>query len=323
MRRFQHLRAGFPRVHRYPILRDEAEYDPTALRDCLLDPTCPDEEWQSPPRKSRNHARNRNFIREVNDACQDGAIVLIPRPSDGVGHLARISGPFDIVNSPRWAKEYMELRMAQRCYLDDEANHHIADVAQGWPVESYREVDLSRIPGWLRRSTLGRSTYSVFRNPHPLDRTVTAYHVLMEFYDGKPAPVQAWTLDVGEIKRRLVEDLTPTSFEHLVVSLLQLEHPTEVWQHTGGPGDGGIDGIGSNQEGDTVGLAQAKFLAQAGPEFARVGVRCYGAVLLPQNPIPPNDGTVLLDLDWVARAVRRHWQRLPQALAMRVGKSPD
>ena len=51
--------------------------------------------------------------------------------------------------------------------------------------------------------------------------------------------MRAWTLDIEEIKRRLAEDLTPTSFEHLVVSLLQLEHPTETWQYTGGPGDGG------------------------------------------------------------------------------------
>lgn len=307
----------------YPILCDGAEYDPKALRDCLLDPTCPDEEWQAVPGKNRHHARNRNFIREVDDAWQDGAIVLIPRPSDGVVHLGRIKGRFEIVNTPPWAQDYLDLRVAQQCYLNDEANHHIADVTQGWPVDGYREVDLSRIPGWLRRSTLGQSTYGVFRNPHPLDRTVTAYHVLMQLYDGKRAPARAWTLDTGEIKRRLAEDLTPTSFEHLVVSLLQLEHPTEIWQHTGGPGDGGIDGVGSDQEDDTIGLVQSKFFVWRAPEFARAGVRCYGAVLLPEHPKPPNDGTILLDLGWIACAVRRHWQRLPQALAMRVGKSPD
>ena len=307
----------------YPILRDGAEYDPTALRGCLVSPTCPEEQWRAVPGKNRNHAKNRNFIREVDDAWQDGAIVLVPRPSDGVVHLGRITSRFEIVNAPSWAQDYLDLRVAQRCYLNDAENHHIADVAQGWLVDGYRDVELSRIPGWLRRSTLGQSTYGVFRDPHPLDRTLTSYDVLMQLYDGMPVPARAWTLDTGEIKRRLTEDLTPTSFEHLVVSLLQLEHPTETWQHTGGPGDGGIDGIGSGSRGGTVGLVQSKFFARRAPEFARAGLRCYGSVLLPEHPIPPRDGTILLDLEWVARAVRRHWQRLPPALAMRVGKSPD
>ena len=30
----------------YPWLRHDADYDPQALRTCLVDPTCPDEVWQ-------------------------------------------------------------------------------------------------------------------------------------------------------------------------------------------------------------------------------------------------------------------------------------
>ena len=307
----------------YPLSRDGATYNPKALRECLVDPTCPDEEWKAVSDRNRNHTRNRNFVREVNNACEDGAIVLIPRPHEGVAHLGLISGQFEIVNAPPWGESYLALRVKQGLDRDDEKCHHIADVAQGWPVVGgYRRIELSRIPGWLRRSTLGLSTYGVFRKPHPIDRDETAYDVLKKVYNGESKIRSTWTLELGEIKCRLVETLTPSSFEHLVVSLLQLKNPTEIWQHTGGPGDGGIDGIGSDEKGNTVGLVQAKFFASQAPEFGKIGrdIRCYAAVLLPECPKPPNDETCLLNLDWIAHAVQRHWQCLPQALAMRVGE---
>ena len=43
----------------------------------------------------------------------------------------------------------------------------------------------------------------------------------------------------NEVERRLVESVGPGTFEHLCVSLLQLEFPEEVWVHVGGSGDGG------------------------------------------------------------------------------------
>ena len=304
----------------YPLHRYGATYNPKALRECLVDPTCPDEEWKAVSGRNRNHTKNRNFVPKVNNACEDGAIVLIPRPHEGVAYLGLISGQFEIVNAPPWGESYLALRTSQGLDREDEKCYHIADVAQGWPVGGYRPVELSCIPGWLRRSTLGRSTYGVLK-PHPLDCDVTAYDVLKRVYEGEHT-IRSWTLELDEIKRRLVETLTPSSFEHLVVSLLQLENPTEIWQHTGGPGDGGIDGIGSNEEGNTVGLVQAKFFASQAPGFGKIGrgIRCYAAVLLPECPKLLNDRTCLLNLDWIAHAVQRHWQRLPQALAMRVGK---
>lgn len=324
----------------HPLPRPGVIYDPGNLGEWIVDPTCPDEEWLAIPSRNRNHAMNRNFVRRVEEARQDGAIVVIPRPADGVVHLARITGPFGITDAPKWGPSYLDLRERQGCDLKEQ-NHHIADVAQGWPVDGYRQVPLARIPGWLRRSTLGRSTYGELR-PHPLDSGVTAYNVLDDVLDqfdhGKPAPRRGWTLCIREIKMRLVDDLTPTSFEHLVVSLLQLEHLAQSWQHTGGPGDGGIDGFGSDQQRNTVGLLQAKFFAKQapnfvtsrlrslpqahqGPESATPRIRRYIAVLLPEHPKRPKDGSCFLDLEWVAEAVQRHWKRLPQALAMRVGES--
>ena len=306
----------------YPLRRREATYDPSALRTCLVDPmACTDEEWERETvgrEYRRQFKQNRNFIPRVTQ----GSIVVIPRPGEGAVYVGRIVGPFEIVNSPPWAEEYMNLRGEQGVYLNDEECQHIADVAQGWPVDEYKRVDLTLIPGWLRRSMFGRSTYGEFWH-HPIDKNTTAYDVLDRILKGDKVRI-CWTLEPDEIKRRLVDTLTPNSFEHLVVSLLQLEHPNEIWHQTGGPGDGGIDGIGSNDEGEVIGLMQAKLYAWSAPGLSKLGhsdrqIRRYAAVLVPAEPDQPTDGTTLLNLAWIVEAVRRHCRVLPQAHAMRIG----
>ena len=308
----------------YPLLRAGATYDPKALRSCLVDPSGSRKEWNASSGRNSNYTRNRNFVREVNNVWKDGAFVLIPRPEQGEVHLGRVTGPFEVLDAPPWGEDYLFLRCEQGLDTDDKRHWHIADVAQGWPVEEYRRVDLSRIPGWLRRSTFGQTTYGVFRKPHPVEASVTAYDVLKRLYEGAPAIPPPWTLEIEEIKKRLVETLTPSSFEHLIISILQLENLSETWQQTGGPGDGGIDGLGFNEAGETVGLMQAKYSADQFPRFPeRVqgkDIRYYLAVLLPVEG-PPPDGTVLLNLDWIARKVLRHWRGLPQALSMRIGET--
>ena len=197
----------------------------------------------------------------------------------------------------------------------------VADVAQGWPVDEYFRIDLSSLPGWLRRTTMGLSAVKTLP-PHPLGGAVTAYAVLDRILNGEAMVPMEWTLELAEIKRRLVDVLNPYSFENLVVSLLQLEYPDEIWRHSGGPGDDGIDGIGSDRAGATIGLLQVKFSADWAPEFGTTSgnehVRRYVAVLLPESPSWPDDGAVHLDLDWIARRVQEHWERLPLALTVRV-----
>ena len=297
-------------------------YDPGALRTWIVDPTCPKEEWErllaGEEKYHRQYNRNRNFIDEVTP----GSIVVIPRPKQGAVYVGRLSGGFEIVDSPPWGDEYLKLRRDQN--LDWNDSEYIADVAQGWPVDEYKRIDLPRIPGWLRHSMFGRSTYGKFQN-HPIDQKKTAYDELDRILKGDAVRTD-WTLELDEIKRRLVDTMTPNAFENLVVSLLQLENPDEIWHQTGGPGDGGIDGLGSNEEGEVVGLMQAKLSAWSVPQLGALGhsdrqIERYVAVLVFEGPDRrTDDRTKLLDLAWVAEAVRRHRCFLPQALAMRVGE---
>ena len=306
----------------HPLLRNGEPYDPSALRRCLVNPTCPDEEWAREielQSTTQHYNKNRNFIREVTP----GSIVVIPRPEQGAVYAGRIIGSFEIVDSPPWADAYLALRAEQKVNIEDKEKPHIADVAQGWPVDEYRRIYLSRLPGWLRHSMFGRPTFGRFQN-HPINGT-TAHDMMAHILDGGSTIPVSWTLELDKIKCRLVDTLTASAFEHLVVSLLQLERPNEIWYQAGGPGDGGIDGFGSNEEGEVVGLMQAKLYAQSAPELRELGhtdrqIERYVAVLVLERPVQPTDGTKLLNLEWIANAVHRHWRTLPQARAMRVGE---
>jgi len=307
----------------YPLVRREEDYNPQELANCLVNPTCADQEWaeQIFGVNRRMYSRNRNFIPTVTP----GSIVVIPRPSDGIVYLGRTEREFEIVNSPSWAQTYLQLRLEQGLDIDDNANQHIADVAQGWRVNGYTPIDYSLLPGWLRSSLLGRSTYGELP-PHPLNEEITAYSVLEDILNGKHKTKMEWSLEPYIIKNRLVDSLSnPCAFENLVVMLLQLEYPEENWHHTGGSGDGGIDGFGCNEEGRIVGLMQAKYKADGIPALGdfiehNQTIRRYGAVFLPETPTDPEDGTIVLNLKWVVDAVCRHWSSLPLALTLRIGQ---
>ena len=334
----------------YPLLKKGTPYTRQTLCTCLVNPlTCSEEEWRSAVQDERNrgtqamYARYRKLICKVEHARRkEEAIAVIPRPSEGVAYVGRIEGPFEITCAPCWGEKYLDLREQNKLDRDDNGKHHIADVVQGWRVEKYCRIDLSCLPGWFRKNTMGRAAIQELQD-HPLDSGVTAYQVLdqlLKAYAGTTraafaeqhyrarhhratAPSRRWTLELDDIKMRLVDYLNPSSLENLVVALLQLEHPEEVWQHTGGPGDGGIDGIAHNEAGYTVGLLQVKFSADRPPAFDKPDNDCiqrYVAVLLPEKPDWQDDGAKHLCLNWITRRVKKHWKCLPQAQAMRVGE---
>ena len=172
----------------------------------------------------------------------------------------------------------------------------------------------------------GRSTFGKFEDYHPLDTSTTSWGVLNQILEGQYKVSTSWTLDLEEIKRRLVDTMTANAFENLVVSLLQLEHPDEIWHQTGGPGDGGIDGLGSDENGDVVGLMQAKLYYDGQPlnlgNLAdKQKLRRYAAILIPERRKATDRWNGAFGPgEWIASAVRRHWRVLPQARAMRVGE---
>ena len=107
-------------------------------------------------------------------------------------------------------------------------------------MDKWRKIQFSAFPAWIRKSFFGRSTVarihpSSFGNPH---------EVLDKWIDSPQRPIPEWTVEIPEIEKRLVWNIGPNEFEHLVVALLQLEQPDRVWRHVGGSGDGGVDGMG-------------------------------------------------------------------------------
>jgi hypothetical protein len=142
--------------------------------------------------------------------------------------------------------------------------------------------------------------------------------------------VRTWTLDLTTIEKRLLNDLTPSTLEHLIVSLLQLEHPDEVWTQVGGSGDGGVDGVGASQDGHVTGLLKSKWQYWGEDPFPsnpawRTGSQPFrkylAALRYPDRAAPPH--CIFLNRPRIAELVAKHYLKLPQALSMRIGNNPD
>ena len=253
----------------------------------------------------------------------DGVVITFNGNRYDIPELAKIADMID-ADAPLQLRAAHGLPAAEQ----EAISRFVADVVQGWPIaDGYHPVPLSRIPGWIRRTLAGRSTYGEFTHPHPFDDSVTAYGRLNAILNETEPPRGGWTLGHDEIKWRLVDAMTPNLFEHVVVSLLQFDHPEEAWLHSGGSGDGGIDGFGSDASGRTVAVMQAKYVGHELHEFGNLPtagppIRRYWAEFLPGSRTNLPEGVQLLDLDWVVSAVLRHWRFLPLALTLRIGEGP-
>ncbi|MBC8065471.1 MAG: restriction endonuclease, partial [Chlorobia bacterium] len=305
----------------YPM-HSGTEYNPRGLRSCIVDPSCSDDDWlvaHASSSKRSQFNQNRNLIRKVTP----GSIAVVPRPSSGLVYCGLVKGPFEIVDSPLWYESYLEIRAKQgRAEVDGDSWWHAGDISQGWEVDEWREIPYSKIPAWIRRSFFGRSTYGVVgknelgQDPH---------EAMLRILHQAGRAVRSWSLSPDIAEERMLEDLSPTSFEHLVVSLLQLEYPAEVWSHVGGSGDGGVDGIGSTDQGDLIGLLQCKWHYHGGDCFAddvRVrhdDLRLYLATLQTNTRIGTLRNLVHWDRSRIAKLVLKHHDRLPQAMSMRIG----
>jgi hypothetical protein len=305
----------------YPMARAEAAYDPRNLGNCVVDLLCTDDDWSAAHAASERrpqYNQNRNLVRKVTK----GSIALVPRPTRGVIYCGRITSEFELVNTPPWYDRYMEIRGDE----DSDATWHAADVGQCWSVDWFKPIPVPRIPAWIRRSLFGRSTYGVI---HPDSFVGEPHEVLSRILDSDGFEVRDWTLDLAVIEKRLLDALTPSTLEHLVVSLLQLEHVSEVWTQVGGSGDGGVDGVGASQEGHVTGLLQCKWQYWGDDPFPddhvwSVGskpLRKYFASLRYPDGMAPSN-VIFLDRPRIAALVAKHYSSLPQAISMRVGVDP-
>ena len=102
----------------------------------------------------------------------------------------------------------------------------------------YRNLELARDPAHFL--SLARTKSLSIRTGAKVSgrfgRTgVTHCSRLANLLNGAQHGCPTWTLHDEEIERGLVEHMTTVAFEHLMVAPLQLDHPSEVWQHTRGP----------------------------------------------------------------------------------------
>lgn len=306
----------------YPAFRAGVEQRRDRLRESVIDFWCSDDEWaQLKPglgSEAKQYQQNRNFVRTIN--C--GAIALVPRPSRGVVYAGRVIGRFEVLDNPPWADDYIELRSKQGLKTDNEP-YILADVAQCCEVDNFRAIPFPLVPAWIRRSLLGRSTYGGVSPMPELD--LDPYQALDKLIDHPEQAERAWTSDVREVERRLVESVGPNTFEHLCVALLQLEHPDQIWTHVGGSGDGGIDGIGADAGGFAVGLLQCKWAYWGENVFvehqAGQGVRRQIlTALLHGNNVQVPESIEFWPRARIAALLVQHACRLPVALSLRVSQ---
>ena len=262
---------------------------------------------------------NRNLVREVGN----GSVVLVPRPARGLVYAGRTLG-FELVDNPAWGDAYLSLRSKQGKDVEARGSH-LADVVQGWRIDRWRPIPFTAIPAWIRGSLLGRSTVGRIKPIHLGQLRLDPLAELDRIIEHPERICPPKTTDQGEIEKRLVTDIGPSSFEHLVVALLQLERPEEIWSHVGGSGDGGVDGVGTNRKGRVVGLLQCKWLHHGGelsferdtesdPDTTR-----FVATLVHPNDLREARGTILLDRSKIARLLLKHADSLPWAKSMQIG----
>lgn len=302
----------------YPPWRDGVQLDRSSVGTAIVDVSKEDLSSAQPPNHRRQFSRNRNLVRKVEAA--ESAYVIVPRPERGVCLVGRLTGDFRVEDSPPWIDEYLELRKHQRLDTGDESDH-IGDIVQCWPVEFAADVPLPHVPGWIRYQLMGRQTAGLVHDvvqdmgEPPVSAIVQAMYEENWQVDLRP------TSDVHEIERRLIRWITPTAFEHLAVSLLQLEHPDENWFHVGGSGDGGADGLGF-KHGKCSAILQCKWKYSGHLErlaswidTSNSGLTTYVASLIHKDG-PEQEN--ILGRCWFSKKVMEHAARLPQALALGV-----
>jgi Restriction endonuclease len=294
----------------YPKFRDGVSPDPRYPSSCLLD-----------PRKHLNLGRSVSLIRNIILSSQETnkKMALVARPKHGVVYAARM-GDFEIIDNAPWLAAVETI---------DPSPEFGLEFVQVWGVEEwYPPIAYGRLPAWLVDALRFRNLVREIGSP-----TVhSTYDTILGLVEGVGRQPRAPTSDPAKIHERLLEDLTPAAFEHLIVAMLQAEHPEWRCLHIGGTGDGGVDAIGVDDQGTVRILVQCKFRLDGDP-FALVDERRSAswsesrgeslevivASLVHDDGIPHERGrTRFWNKDKIIELVMRHRERLPIATTLRI-----
>jgi hypothetical protein len=169
-----------------------------------------------------------------------------------------------------------------------------------WPIPGERDDPLGTIAGLMERRKRGLGF--------------------------EPRP---WSLQRNLVRERLVSTVTPNLFEALVVALLQLEEPELAWLGVGGSGDGGVDGIATDTEGDVVRLLQCKWHYSGETVFSQAAVWSPGQKSVRKYlahmtgaAASAQGADKILNLDWLTDALIKYSANVPFAKTIRVGTPP-
>jgi hypothetical protein len=321
----------------YPPWREGVQRDRTRIRSCMLDLADWDSSGLSTSFNRGYTSRvtaNRNLVESVRNAGP-GSLCVIPRPGEGVVYLCKVKG-FELVDNPAWGDAYLDVRR-DRPVEGSEAWEvgHIGDVVQTWEIEGeVKSVPFTFIPRWITYQLLSRTSSGVIwgrPGESDVEGRTSAYEALLAMYkSGAPRFDLSPTSSPEEVERRLMDWISPSSFEHLVIELLQLEAaPGRRWWHIGGSGDGGADGLCSDGygvvealqckwkwDGDPVELGRA-MLKERKDGTARVN-QAVVAVLFGKKSDRKVDAVRVLDRADIAKLLIEHRARCASALALGV-----
>jgi hypothetical protein len=273
-----------------------------------------DADYDFPVSYKREAQSNRNLARDI----KAGDIAVLPDAKRGVAYVGEVIKGFELLDSPPWLKQFEEILQENRKGGLHEDDWDAAEVAQVFRVRSFVKVPLLEL-GHYNASLRGRRRFGRISDPE----ADTFFGALIRGERRR----RPWTLDHDEVKQRIRQEATPTDFEYLMVSLLQLEQPDRRWRVVGGSGDGGADGVAADDEGKPVAVLQCK-LRYHGEDVFGAGTRgrngddvdhYLAAMFHVADPAIPS-GVRFLDADEVARLVISHHQRLPAAISWRIGQ---
>jgi hypothetical protein len=303
----------------YPLRRADALYDPRNLGSCIVSPDANELEWEAARRRSdknNNYMMNRNFAKTVK--C--GSVALVPRPDRGLVYVGIVKGKFEFVDCPEWYEEYLTLRAAQGLSQDVNGEWHAGDICQIWRVECFHALAYPKVPAWIRASLFGRSTYGRVKD---LPEGQSAHSVLTGLVSGINNETKVASGTREDVACRLSNYLTPSIFEHLMVSLLQLEQRDYRGMHVGGTGDGGADGLCYSAEDRLLAVLQCKFrfYGNLNAEIERCktksqSVELYFATFHHVRKIVPMPGVQILTQHNIVDLVIKHRRALPVAVTL-------